>query len=355
MSAALKVVTPGLFTSLQDRGRLGFQSLGMPVAGALDMLGLQIANALCGNPPDMAALELRYLGPSLKAEADSVRLALAGAAQADILAGDGSVYPLDAWRSFTLKRGDTLRIGNTDAAAAYLAVAGGFDLPAFMGSLSTYTRAGLGGFKGRILQAGDALPLKAAAASDGGDLQIEGAAALYGEGPIRVVLGPQQDRFTAEGIAAFLGGEYRVTKEADRMGMRLEGPAIAHTRGADIASEGIANGAVQVPGNGQPIILLADRQTTGGYTKIATVISADLPRLGAMQPGAALRFAQVSVAEAEAIRRRQQADLQALLAAMRPAKPAGGLDLDALYRENLISGMVDAVSGAAGMVRGGGE
>ncbi len=345
MSAALKVAAPGLFTTLQDRGRLGFQSLGMPVAGALDMLSLQIANALCGNPPDMAALELRYLGPSLLVEAESVRLALAGNAQADILAADGSVYPLSSWRSFTLKQGDTLRVGNTDAAVAYLAVAGGFDLPPFMGSLSTYTRAALGGFKGRALQAGDLLPLALPQAPAGGDRQVDDAAGLYGDGPIRVVLGPQQDRFTPDGIAAFLSGEYRVTQEADRMGIRLEGPAIAHTNSADIASEGIANGAVQVPGNGQPILLIADRQTTGGYTKIATVISADLPRLGGLKPGAALRFIQVGVAEAEAIRRRQQADLQALLADMRPAKPAGGLDLDALYRENLISGMVDAAQG----------
>jgi len=346
--SALKVVAPGLFTTLQDRGRLGFQSLGMPVAGALDMLGLQIANALCGNAPDMAALEVRYLGPSLKVEAESVRLALAGEAQADLLAADGSVYPLQSWRSFTLKQGDTLRIGNTGSAVAYLAVAGGFDLPPFMGSLSTYTRAGLGGFKGRALQAGDLLPLALPEAPASGDLQVSGADALYGEGPIRVVLGPQQDRFTAEGIAAFLGGAYSVTQEADRMGIRLQGPAIAHTRGADIASEGIANGAVQVPGNGQPILLIADRQTTGGYTKIATVISADLPRLGGLKPGAVMQFQQVSVAEAEAIRRRQQADLQALLADLQPAKPAGGLDLDALYSENLISGMVDAASPAAG-------
>lgn len=346
---ALEVISPGLFTTLQDRGRAGFQELGMPVAGALDMLGLAMANALCGNPPETAALEIRYLGPTLLAAAERVRVALAGPIQAEMLPADGGApRPVPAYASVTLRRGDRLRTGTTGGAAvAYLAVAGGFDLPPFMGSLSTYTRAALGGLDGRALREGDRLPLHPGAAAATPDLMLDAKAAeaLYGDGPVRVVLGPQDDRFTPEGIETFLAQAYVVTQEADRMGVRLDGPAIAHVRGADIASEGIANGAIQVPGNGKPIILLADRQTTGGYTKIATVISADLPRLGRVRPGEELRFTAVAVAEAEALRRAQTERLARLLQGVAPRPADGGLDLEALYRENLISGAVDARSG----------
>jgi biotin-dependent carboxylase-like uncharacterized protein len=340
----IRVQAPGLFTTLQDMGRYGAQEQGMPVAGALDTLGLRIANALCGNAPNTAALEVSYLGPTLVAEADQVQLGLAGGMQAELLPADGSgPKKLKSWRSITLKRGDALRISSIEAAVGYLAVAGGFKLPALLGSLSTYTRAGLGGFEGRALREGDLLALHG---GGGTDLELAASVeALYGDGPVRVTLGPQAYRFTAAGIDTFLSAEYSVTKEADRMGLRLEGPGIAHTNGADIASEGIVTGAIQVPGNGKPILLLADHQTTGGYTKIATIISADLPRVGRLKPGALLRFQAVEVAAAESLRRAQEAALKALLAELRPARPEGGLDLDALYTANLISGMVDASGG----------
>ena len=341
----IRVKAPGLFTTIQDLGRYGAQEQGMPVAGAMDTLGLRIANALCGNAPNVAALELSYMGPTLLVEAEAVQFGLAGAMAAEILPDDGGEPKrITSWRSVTLKRGEALRIGVLGEAYTYLAVAGGFDLPPLLGSLSTYTRAGLGGFEGRQLREGDMLPLKPVALGNDQELSSE-AASLYGEGPVRVTLGPQAYRFTEAGIAAFLAGEYTVSKEADRMGLRLEGPVIAHHQGADIASEGIITGAIQVPGNGQPIMLLADHQTTGGYTKIATVISADLPRVGRLKPGARLRFQAVEVAAAEAARRAQEQALQGLLAGLRPARPEGGLDLDALYTANLISGMVDARSG----------
>ncbi|WP_428248668.1 biotin-dependent carboxyltransferase family protein [Ferrovibrio sp.] len=342
----IRVKAPGLFTTLQDLGRYGAQSQGMPVAGAMDTLGLRIANALCGNAAGVAALELSYMGPTLVVEADAVQFGLAGNMSVELLPADGgNAKKLTSWRSVTLKRGEALRIGVLGEAYTYVAVAGGFDLPPLLGSLSTYTRAGLGGFEGRQLRENDLLPLKAAGLGPDQELSSE-AASLYGEGPVRVTLGPQADRFTAAGTAAFLAGEYTVSKEADRMGLRLEGPVIEHLRGADIASEGIVTGAIQVPGNGQPILLLADHQTTGGYTKIATIISADLPRVGRLKPGAKLRFQAVSVAEAENLRRAQEAALKSLLGGMRTARPEGGLDLDALYTANLISGMVDAATGA---------
>jgi UPF0271 protein len=294
----------------------------------------------------MAALEIGYLGPTIAVQAEAARLAFVGGAKVTVQPADGGeARPVKPGRSLRLKRGDRLAIGAIEAGAvAYLAVQGGFAVPPFLGSLSTYARAGLGGFGGRMLKAGDRLPLQLGAAAENDEYELPDAFD-YGSGPVRVVLGPQQDRFTEAGIGTFLSETYTVTKEADRMGLRLDGPVIEHVSGADIASEGLVTGCIQVPGNGRPIILMADRQTTGGYTKIATVISADLPRCGRLKPGDSFGFAAVSVAEAEAARREQEGRIRALIGAIRVAEPDVRLDLGALYNTNLISGMVDAVSG----------
>lgn len=341
----LEVVAPGLMTSVQDLGRFGAQALGMPVAGATDPLALRLANAVLGNPEGMAGLEIGYLGPALVAAADGVRVVLGGKAKLTVQPADGGeARSAKPWRSLLLRRGDKLTIGAVeDGAIAYLAVAGGFAIQPFMGSLSTYMRSGLGGFEGRALKAGDRLPLNTVAIE--ADEREAADAIDYGGGPIRVVLGPQEDRFTPRGIETFLSATYAVTKEADRMGIHLEGEMIEHVRGADIASEGVVTGSIQVPGNGQPIILMADRQTTGGYTKIATVISADLPRIGRMKPGDTLSFSAVEVAVAEAARRAQEQALRRLIEGIRTALPDVYLDLNALYTQNLISGAVDAPSG----------
>jgi biotin-dependent carboxylase-like uncharacterized protein len=346
MSAgSVDIVAPGLMTSLQDLGRFGSQALGMPVAGATDPIALRIANAILGNPENTAALEIGYLGPTLIAAAEGVRVVLGGRAKLTLQpAGDGEARSLKPWRSLLMKRGDRLTIGAVeDGSVAYLAVAGGFAVAPFMGSLSTYMRSGLGGFEGRALKAGDRLPLNAVATE--GDERELAEDIDYGSGPVRVVLGPQEDRFTAKGVETFLSATYAVTKEADRMGIRLEGDSVEHTRGADIASEGVVTGSIQVPGNGKPIILMADRQTTGGYTKIATVISADLPRVGRMKPGDTLSFAAIEVAAAEAIRHAQEKQVRRLIEGIRTAMPDVYLDLNALYTQNLISGAVDAPSG----------
>jgi biotin-dependent carboxylase-like uncharacterized protein len=342
MSGALLVVRAGLFDTVQDLGRFGHQDVGMPTAGAMDPVALRLANALVGNPQGAACIEIGVMGPELRVEADGVRIAVVGPVTLDLVAEPGAApKPLEPDRSWTLARGQTLRIGMVEGVpAAYLAVEGGFDLPPFMGSLSTYTRAALGGFEGRKLAAGDRLPLKLAEASTREETRLA-APFDYGAGPLRVVLGPQDDYFTDAGLAAFLTGEYAVTKEADRMGIRLEGPKIEHNdKGADIASDGIAHGAIQVPAAGQPIVLLADRQTVGGYTKIATVISADVPRACRLLPGAKVRFEKVEVAAAESARRELEKRIRAAMAAIQTARPAGGVDLDALWRENLIDGVV---------------
>ena len=230
------------------------------------------------------------------------------------------------------------------SSTAYLSVAGGFALASFMGSLSTYPRAGVGGFDGRKLAAGDALPLARDHAAPGDDRKLA-AAFDYGAGPVRVIWGPQEDHFSAKGRRTFVESDYRVSREADRMGIRFEGPTIEHAvsvakGGADIISDGIAPGAIQVPGAGLPIVLLADRQTVGGYPKIATVASVDLPRLGRLLPGQTVRFQAVSVAEAEELRRDQEVRLQRAIAGFVVARPPGGIDLARLYEENLIDGIV---------------
>lgn len=341
MSPALKVLRPGLFDTLQDLGRIGFMALGMPTAGAMDRIALRLANALCGNPPGTAGLEIGVMGPDLMVEADSVRIALVGPLSPTLVeAPEARPKPLESDRTHLLKRGQVLRVGMVNGSStAYLAVAGGFALPPFMGSLSTYARAGIGGFRGRKLAEGDALALARDQAPAGEERRL-GQPFDYGSGPIRVVWGPQDDYFTEQGRRTFTGSDYRVSKEADRMGIRFEGPTIEHAKGADIISDGIGPGAIQVPGAGLPIVLLADRQTVGGYPKIATVASADLPRLGRLLPGQTVRFTPVSVGEAENLRRDQEARLARAIADFKVARPPGGIDLARLYEENLIDGVV---------------
>jgi biotin-dependent carboxylase-like uncharacterized protein len=342
--SALLVRQPGLFTTVQDLGRFGAQARGMPVAGAIDPLALRLANALVGNAQGEGALEIGFMGPTLEVQADSVRIAIVGSVQASVQASeDAPEKPLETNRSHTLKRGQIVKIGFVSGTAyAYLAIAGGLKLQRFMNSLSTYTRAGLGGFNGRKLAAGDTLPLNQPAASSRADLACT-QTLPYGDGPIRIVAGPQDDHFTVDALATLVNSDYVVTKETDRMGMRLDGPTLAHSNGPDIVSDGIATGCIQVPGAGTPIVLLADHQTIGGYAKIATVSSADLPRLGQMMPGQRLRFTLLSVAEAESLRRRQEETFKRLLSSLSPARPPGGIDIEALGSANLIDGMVDAL------------
>ncbi|AWB06696.1 allophanate hydrolase (plasmid) [Azospirillum humicireducens] len=351
MSAFLTVVRPGLFATIQDLGRFGFQELGMPVAGALDPVALRLANALVGNPQGMAGLEIALLGPVLRVDSPAVRIAAVGPLAMTLEREGEATRPLEPHRSHSLRQGDLLRLGAVDGASvAYLAVAGGFALAPVMGSLSIYVRAGIGPLGGRPLGQDDRLPLARDGAADGPpdepDLELP-QPPEYGVGPLRVVLGPQDDRFTEQALATFLSAAYHVGKQADRMGLRLEGPSLKHRGSADIPSDGLVTGSIQVPGNGQPILLLNDHQTAGGYTKIATVISADLPRAGRLRPGDRLSFQAVTVDEAEAIRRRQEQAISGWIRAIRPVRPAGGIDLEALYAENLISGTVDIVNGGS--------
>ena len=344
MTPTLKVIQPGLQTTVQDLGRVGHQKLGIPVSGALDTVALRAANSVVGNAAGTAALEMAMTGPTLEVMADSVRVAVAGGRTELQVLADGReprrVGPLESVR---LVRGERLRVTSiAGSAVAYLAVAGGFDLPVFLGSRSTYVRGGFGGLEGRPLAVGDQLHLAAATADQSAEQRLAGLA-LVPLAVVRVVLGPQDDEFTPEAIRTLTGTEYIVTREADRMGLRLEGAQLPHTKGHNIISDGIAPGAIQVPGSGLPIVLLADRQSTGGYPKIATVISADLPGLGRVSPGARLRFTAVTIETAEAARR----ELEALVGGFKSGLAivgGGAPDLARLLSANLVSGVVDAIA-----------
>jgi biotin-dependent carboxylase-like uncharacterized protein len=300
VTPALAVLDPGLLTTVQDLGRPGHGRLGIPPSGPLDRPAFILANRLVGNPDGAAGLELTLKGPRLEARA-SCLVAVTGAEMG--LTVNGAAAP--AWTTVPLRPGDVLAFRMAAAGCrAYLAVAGGIDVPSVLGSRATYLRGRLGGLEGRALQKGDLLPVGAPASGEAasrGRHVPEARRPVYpAEVEARVILGPQADRFTPAGVAAFLGGSYTVTPQADRMGYRLEGPVIEHARGHDIVSDGIPLGGIQVPGEGQPIVLLVDRQTTGGYTKIATVISVDIARIGQTRPGQRVRFREVSLAEAAA-------------------------------------------------------
>jgi biotin-dependent carboxylase-like uncharacterized protein len=326
--------------SIQDVGRPGYRHLGVPLAGALDPEWLALANALVGNPPQAAGLEMRLMGPRLQAVKETT-FALAGEFSAVIVDATGIRRSASSWRSHTLNAGETLDLSVVKSGIGYLAVPGGFDVPKVLGSRSTYARATMGGFEGRAIATGDRLNICRRGSQTAPSLQLPQAPPLD-PGPIRVLAGPQRDYFTDAAWNALVSNEYTVTREADRMGLRLDGPLLEHdpALGADIVSDAVTPGAIQVPGDGRPIVLLADCQTVGGYPKIATVIHADLRRLGHLLPGQKLHFSAVTIDEALAARRNAAHALAASIGGIRLV--AAEFNLDALYGANLIDGVIDA-------------
>jgi biotin-dependent carboxylase-like uncharacterized protein len=340
MIPGLKVLAPGLHTTVQDVGRIGYQNIGVPVSGALDGFGLRLANALVGNAQGAAALEILISGPILEVCAETARVALVGDAASLVLRAE-SPRVLSAGQSVTLSRGDTFQIVVGSASACcYLAVAGGVAVPLVLGSASTYVRAGIGGMDGRALRCGDIVPLAIPAAPEREELRSPNLGCSAADEALRVVLGPQQEHFTDEAVKTLLSAEFRITKDTDRMGMRLEGPELRHRNGWDIVSDAIATGSIQVPGSGQPILLLADHQTTGGYPKLATVISADLAIAGRRRPGDVIRFTAVDLETAESLCREQETRFAAVVASLESVAEADSLDLGLLYTQNLISGVI---------------
>jgi antagonist of KipI len=266
----------------------------------MDHEALVLANRLVGNGDNAAGLECTLIGPRLQFT-DARLVAVTGADMAPTL--NGEAFP--TWQGLPVKAGDVLRLGSARSGVrAYVTVAGGIETPLVLGSRSTYPRGRLGGFEGRALRKGDRLPLGGSSTALRPRRVSPERIPAYGSlARVAVVLGPQDDRFTSAGIAAFLEGPYEVLPQSDRMGARLKGPFIEHTHGHDIISDGVAMGSIQVIGEGQPIVLLADRQSAGGYTKIATVCSFDLGRIAQLKPGGSLRFHRVTVAEAHAMLR----------------------------------------------------
>jgi biotin-dependent carboxylase-like uncharacterized protein len=280
-------VSPG--SSVQDGGRFGAQRYGLTPSGAVDAVALAAANVLLGNAPFAAAVELGPLNSVFTARDGAVRLALTGTSRpADV---GGRAVAVN--ETFTLADGESLNLGVARGAVfGYLAIAGGVQGEPMFGSLAVNARAGLGSPYPRPLQAGDELRARAASSSSERRIDLPPPP----DGPIRVLWGPQDDEFDESDKALFLGSEWRISATSDRMGYRLEGPAIRHRHGHNIVSDGTVNGSIQVPGNGAPIVLMPDRGTSGGYPKIATVISADLGRFGQTQAGRGFRFRAVGMA-----------------------------------------------------------
>lgn len=293
---SMKVVKAGLCTTIQDIGRIGYQQYGVPVSGVMDEFAFRVANFLVGTDENNAVLEIPYLGPTLEFDFD-ITIAITGANLSPKINGQD----IAMWKSVNIRKGDVLTFSTIRSGArAYLAFSAEIDVPFVNGSKSTLLKSRLGGFEGRQLKIGDILNFKNPKLVAKRKILASKYIPEYLKNEeIRVVLGPQDDYFTEKGINTFLNSEYEVTKEADRMGMRLEGEAIEHKNKADIISDAAVFGSIQVPGNGKPIILLADRQTTGGYTKIATVIKAELPKLAQMTTGNKIKFRKLTVEEAE--------------------------------------------------------
>jgi len=293
MSGALRVLAAGPSSTLQDGGRIGYQRFGVSAAGAFDPLYLAVANALVGNPPKTGAVETTLMGDTYEIATASARLAFAGDFGLQI---DGS--PAEPWRSHRLMRGQKLKIGMAKKGArGYLAVEGGFAVAPKLGSISTHARTGIGGLDGGKLKKDDLLPLARDHASERAENRLDPAGLISRGATLRVLLGPQDDYFSDAGRATLFASEYAITREADRMGYRLDGPKIEHAKGFDIVSDGMPLGAVQIPGTGMPILLLVDRQSAGGYPKIGVVIGPDVAALAQMRPGEKIRFAPI---EAEA-------------------------------------------------------
>ncbi|MGH7593958.1 MAG: biotin-dependent carboxyltransferase family protein [Gemmatimonadales bacterium] len=303
---------PGLLSTVQDAGRPGWQFLGVGPGGAMDTLALRLANILVANRPPAAALELTLTGPVLQFEADRL-IAVTGGALSPTING----APIPAGRAVLIRGGNELAFGQcTVGCRAYLAIAGGIDVPMVLGSSATNLRAHFGGFEGRPLRAGDRLSVgtpsidatqlsarlarsSASWVADRAGLSGEIPVRIAPDAPVRLLPGADVDRLSGESRMALFNRPFRVSTQSDRMGYRLDGPRLALEAGVEKTSEGVTWGTVQLPPDGQPIILLADRQTTGGYPVIGHVAAVDLPVVAQRKPGDALRFTAAALGEAQ--------------------------------------------------------
>ena len=330
----LIVTSIGPVSSVQDGGRHGAQRYGLTPSGAMDRLALAAANCLAGNALFTACIEVGPFGATFKAREGAVRVALTGAPRSADIGGRSVAFET----SMIIPDGETLTLGFARGGAfSYLAIEGGIAGEPMFGSLAVNARAGLGSPYPRPLQAGDAF--EARFASSAAERRIELPAQTAG--PIRLVMGPQDDEFSDEAKAQFLDSEWKISATSDRMGYRLEGPTIRHLHGHNIVSDGTVNGSIQVPGNGAPIVLMPDRGTSGGYPKIATLISVDLGRFAQIPAGTGFRFKAISMAEAQSEARKFAGLLRALPGRLRPLETVD-LNIEALHHVNVAGSAVSA-------------
>lgn len=300
----IRVLKAGMLTTVQDLGRTGYQSQGFSVAGVMDVRSFKIANLLLDNPENEAVLEFTLIGPTLQFTSETI-IAITGGDFTPTINGE----PVPMYEAVYVNRGDILKFGSARTGSrGYIAFSSYLDIPVVMGSRCTNLKSKIGGFKGRKLKDEDYigfrmkrryLPYFLSRKLRADDFSTESET-------LRVVLGPQDEMFSKQGIDTFLSQEYTVTSDFDRMGCRLEGPFIAAKNTTDMISDGIAYGSVQVPSHGKPIILLSDRQTTGGYPKIATVASVDIPKLVQRKTDHKIRFTAISVQEAQKLYRDEE-------------------------------------------------
>jgi antagonist of KipI len=314
------VLRPGLFTTVQDLGRAGYQRYGVSVSGAMDRTALRIGNRLVGNPDGAAGLEVTLQGPELELTRGTL-LAITGADLSPTLNGE----TLPMWTAVAASSGDTLRFGRRrQGSRAYVCFSGGLDLPMIFGSRSTDARAGIGGLDGRPLGRGDQLHFghipRTSRRSASRQFPVE-AQPLYPICPaLRVIRGPQAESFSFGALSMFLASRYVVSADSNRMGYRLSGTPVPHLKPTDMISDATAAGTIQIPADQQPILLMADCQTTGGYLKIASVITADIAQAGQLGPGDQMTFLLTTVEEAVLLCRSEREELDRLLP---PIPPSG--------------------------------
>jgi len=309
--ATFEVLEPGILTTIQDLGRYGFSQFGVPPSGALDTFSLRVSNLLVGNEEEEACLEITLMGLRIRALKEVV-IAITGGDLSPKLNGES----LERWRTHLLVQDDVITFKKVNAGCrAYLSAAGGFFVPKMMGSSSTYLSGKFGGLEGRPLRKGDILHTSSRSSLDKLGLRFpsEWIPSQEKEVLLRVIAGPQDHHFTEKGFRTLTSSSYEVTPQCDRMGVRLEGPGIQRRPDVEesIISEGLISGAIQVPGDGKPIIILTEL-VTGGYTKIATIISTDLPRVAQLKPGDLVKFKHISIEEAHHLLEEQEERLKEL-------------------------------------------
>ncbi|MBV1758605.1 MAG: biotin-dependent carboxyltransferase family protein [Dethiosulfatibacter sp.] len=290
----IRIISPGMLSTIQDRGRMGYQQYGVTVSGATDKYSFQLANILVGNNRYEGCIEMTMHGATVEFM-HKTAFAVTGADMLPTLNGKS----IRANETVIAEAGDILKSGTAiSGLRSYLALAGGFDVENVMGSKSTYLRGSFGGFKGRKLKSGDELSITSSSFDQIRMIPSDMVPVYRNDSVLSVIMGTEEEYFTVDSIETFLNSTYTITEQSDRMGIRLDGQPITHKASADILSSGITEGTIQVPKNGKPIIMMADRQTTGGYTRIASVISTDIPKLAQMKPGNTVRFQKISLQDA---------------------------------------------------------